>query len=94
MTAIFLIAAAVSFLMGLVAGWLFLLPFNTFIVNTLPRAITVSAIAMAPMSFGLFAVGLVASFTGSDRPALGMAYLSGIAIRVIYERLSDIRSQA
>jgi hypothetical protein len=72
---------------------LFLLPFNTLIVNTLPRAIIVSAIAMAPIWLGLFAVGLVVNFPGSDRPALAMAYLSGIAIRVIYERLPEIRNQ-
>ena len=91
MTIVFGISAAAFFLLGLGAGFAFMLPFRRLIVNTFTRAFLVSLIALAPMCLAAAVVGSIASRTGMDRNLVGLAFFGGVAAGAIWEHLKHSR---
>ena len=91
MTIVFGISAAAFFLLGLGAGFAFMLPFRRLIVNTFTRAFLVSLIALAPMCLAAAVVGSIASRTGMDRNLVGLAFFGDVAAGAIWEHLKHSR---
>ena len=63
---LFALTISTGFALGFVAGWLHDWAFRTFVMNTLPQALTISVGVMLTLGFCLFLLSTISGPSGVD----------------------------